>query len=51
MLDMTEAALAQKSCTPCRGGVSPLIPDQVQSLLPRATGWSASETDGKIAGE
>ncbi len=48
---MTEAALAQKKCTPCRGGVPPLSSNEVQSLLPQATGWSAIDGDTKIAGE
>jgi len=48
---MTEAVLAQRKCTPCRGGVPPLLPDEVQSLLPQATGWSATDGDTKIAGE
>ncbi len=48
---MTVAALAQKKCTPCRGGVPPLNPDEVQSLLPQATGWSAIDDDTKITGE
>ncbi len=49
--DMTEAALAQKKCTPCRGGVAPLNSDEVQSSLPQVTGWSAVDGDTKIAGE
>ncbi len=48
---MTEAALAQKKCTPCRGGVPPLNSAEVQSLLPEAMGWSALDGDTKIAGE
>ena len=48
---MTEAALARKNCTPCRGGVPPLNPDDVRSLLPQAKGWSATDGDTKIAGE
>ena len=48
---MTEAALAQKKCTPCRGGVAPLKSDEVQSSLPQVTGWSATDGDTKIAGE
>ncbi len=48
---MTEGALAQKRCTPCRGGVPPLNPDEVQSSLPQVTGWSATDGDTKIAGE
>ena len=48
---MTEASLAQKICTPCRGGVPPLNSDEVRSLLPQATDWSALEDDSKIAGK
>ena len=48
---MTEGALAQKKCAPCRGGVPPLNPDEVQSSLPQVTGWSAADGDTKIAGE
>ncbi len=48
---MTEAALAQKKCTPCRGGVPPLNPNEVQSSLPQVPGWSAADGDTKIAGE
>ncbi len=48
---MTEAALAKKICTPCRGGVPPLNPDEVRSLLPQAKGWNATDGDTKIAGE
>ncbi len=48
---MTEAALTQRKCTPCRGGVPPLTPDDVQSYLPQATGWSATDGDTMIAGE
>jgi len=45
---MTETALVQKMCTPCRGGVPPLTPDEVQSSLPQVTGWSATDSDTKI---
>ncbi len=48
---MTDAALAQKKCTPCRGGVAPLNSDEVQSSLPQVTGWSAADGDTKIGGE
>ncbi len=48
---MTDGALAQKKCTPCRGGVPPLKPDEVQSSLPQVAGWSAADGDTKIAGE
>ncbi len=45
---MAEAALAQKKCTPCRGGVPPLNPNEVQSSLPQVTGLSATDSDTKI---
>ncbi len=48
---MTEGAFALKKCTPCRGGVPPLNPDEVQSSLLKVTGWSATDGDTKIAGE
>ena len=48
---MTEGALARKKCTPCRGGVPPLNPDEVQSSLAQVTGWSAVDGDTMIAGE
>ena len=48
---MTEGALAQKKCTPCRGGVPPLNRDEVQSSLSQMTGWNAADGDINIAGE
>ena len=48
---MNEAALAQKKCAPCRGGVPPLNPGEVQSLMHQATGWSAIDVDTKIASD
>ncbi len=48
---MTEAALAQKTCVPCRGGVPPLSSNVVQSLLPQAIGRNSIDGNTKIAGE
>jgi 4a-hydroxytetrahydrobiopterin dehydratase len=48
---MTEDALTQKTCTPCRGGVPPLTPDEVISSLTQVTGWCATDGDTKIAAE
>ncbi|WP_439684345.1 Putative pterin-4-alpha-carbinolamine dehydratase [Cupriavidus oxalaticus] len=31
--------LSSQSCTPCRGGVPPLTPDEAEALLPQAPGW------------
>jgi 4a-hydroxytetrahydrobiopterin dehydratase len=33
-------ALAEKSCTPCRGGVPPLTPEEAEGLRPHAPDWS-----------
>lgn len=35
---MTE--LTQKRCKPCEGGVPPLTPDEIATLLKRLTGWT-----------
>ena len=35
--------LARKKCAPCEGGVDPLTPEQVRSLLKGLPGW---EPDG-----
>ena len=35
---MTEVELVRKTCTPCRGGVRPLTPEEVGSDLPQASG-------------
>ena len=32
--------LSGKSCTPCKGGVSPLTRDQAQAFLGKTTGWA-----------
>ncbi len=33
-----EVELVRKTCTPCRGGVPPLTPEEVGSYLPQASG-------------
>ena len=47
---MTETALTQKSCTPCRGGIPPLSPAAVGNLLPQAPGWEETDDCTKIEG-
>ncbi len=47
---MTETALTQKSCTPCRGGIPPLSPAAVADLLPQAPGWAAIDDATKLEG-
>ena len=31
--------LAAKQCVPCRGGVPPLAPEAIASMLPQVAGW------------
>ncbi|MGQ0663135.1 MAG: 4a-hydroxytetrahydrobiopterin dehydratase [Pseudomonadota bacterium] len=42
------ADLALKTCTPCRGGVPPLTPEEAASLLGQAPGWELLEDGRKI---
>ncbi|MDK3024028.1 4a-hydroxytetrahydrobiopterin dehydratase [Cupriavidus taiwanensis] len=35
--------LAAQSCTPCRGGVPPLTPDEAEALLQQAPGWELAD--------
>jgi 4a-hydroxytetrahydrobiopterin dehydratase len=36
-------SIAQKSCTPCRGGVPPLTPEEAAGYLPQTPGWELLE--------
>lgn len=36
---MADPELASRRCIPCRGGVPPLTPAQIEPLLARLTGW------------
>jgi 4a-hydroxytetrahydrobiopterin dehydratase len=42
---MTEP-LAEQFCTPCRGGIPPLGPDEARHYLEQAPGWTLTEGDG-----
>ena len=42
--------LAEKTCTPCRGGIPPLSLVEVANLLPQAAGWEAIDDHTKIEG-
>ncbi len=35
--------LSEKHCVPCRGGVPPLSPEEVESYLEQVEGWSHRE--------
>jgi 4a-hydroxytetrahydrobiopterin dehydratase len=43
---MTE--LAAKTCTPCRGGVPPLGPDEAAAYLREAEGWQLQDEGKRI---
>jgi 4a-hydroxytetrahydrobiopterin dehydratase len=42
------AALAEKSCTPCRGGVPPLAPDQAEAFRTQAPEWALRDEATRI---
>ena len=35
--------LAEKNCTPCRGGIPPLSPEEAQGLLREAPDWQLAD--------
>lgn len=43
-----ESALAQKSCTPCRGGVEPLTRGEAERLRTQAPDWTLLDDGRKI---
>jgi 4a-hydroxytetrahydrobiopterin dehydratase len=40
--------LAEKSCTPCRGGVPPLTPDEVAAHRGETPEWAVRDDGGRI---
>ena len=44
---MTEA-LAEKTCTPCRGGIPPLTRDEAQQLQAQAPNWELANDAHRI---
>ena len=44
---MTAPDLAHKKCKPCEGGVAPLTPQEIETLLEQLRGWEYG--DGAIA--
>jgi 4a-hydroxytetrahydrobiopterin dehydratase len=40
--------LLSKRCTPCRGGIPPLTPEQAQSYMAQVSGWSLIDNATKI---
>jgi 4a-hydroxytetrahydrobiopterin dehydratase len=41
--------LSRKTCTPCRGGIPPLAPEEARRLLQSVPEWSLSEDARTIA--
>ncbi len=40
--------LAEKACTPCRGGIPPLTAEEARRYLEQAPGWSLLDNGRKI---
>lgn len=40
--------LTEKTCTPCRGGIPPLTPDEAKSYLAQAPGWNLVDGAAKL---
>ena len=40
--------LAERVCTPCRGGIPPLSPDEAAAYLPQAEGWELLDEGRRI---
>jgi 4a-hydroxytetrahydrobiopterin dehydratase len=45
---MAETTLAQKSCTPCRGGVPPLSREEAERLAAEAPDWELKDDAHRI---
>lgn len=45
---MTITAIATKTCTPCRGGIPPLTPDEVAVFRNQVLGWSILDEARRI---
>jgi len=43
-----ESALAEKSCTPCRGGIPPLTRDEAEGFRRQAPDWSLLDEATRI---
>ena len=45
---MAETMLAEKSCTPCRGGIPPLTREQAETYRAQAPDWTLAEDAARI---
>jgi len=41
-------ALSAKTCTPCRGGVEPMSPEQAQAMMKEVPGWKLADSAKRI---
>lgn len=48
---MSTCDLAQKTCTPCQGGVPRLSKEEAEALLPQVPGWELDANHTKIRRE
>jgi 4a-hydroxytetrahydrobiopterin dehydratase len=45
---MADSMLAEKTCTPCRGGVPPLTPEEAERYRLQAPDWSLMDNTTRI---
>jgi 4a-hydroxytetrahydrobiopterin dehydratase len=45
---MSDSVLAEKTCTPCRGGVPPLTPEEAEGYRVQAPDWSLMDGTTRI---
>jgi 4a-hydroxytetrahydrobiopterin dehydratase len=45
---MADSALAEKTCTPCRGGIPPLTPEQAEGYRPQTPEWALMDGATRI---
>jgi 4a-hydroxytetrahydrobiopterin dehydratase len=45
---MTTTMLVEKSCTPCRGGIPPLTPEEARSYRTQAPAWHLMDGGSRI---
>ncbi|HZH52886.1 MAG TPA: 4a-hydroxytetrahydrobiopterin dehydratase [Microvirga sp.] len=45
---MTVTALSEKTCTPCRGGIPPLAPEEVETFHRQVPDWTVEDDSRRI---
>ena len=46
---MDADTLTRKTCTPCRGGIPPLTPEEAREFIGGAPGWALSDDSSRIS--